>query len=180
MGSFIKIVNDQGEEEVISVEEASKGYMRTSEFNLKTQELASKQAELNDQELKVIESLELAKLEVDLLLEDADSQDWNSMSAEDFKAATLQKQRLQAKASLIKDKLQNYSGKFQKIQEEASMEEIQASVKTLQREVPGFNQELYQEALEFAVVQLGCKPDIIKTTDAGVIRAFILATATTT
>lgn len=160
----------------VTLDELSKSYVREAEYNVKIGLLADRATTLRDMETKAIEALELAKLECDLILEDSKDIDMSSLSAEDFKEMSLKKQRLAAKSSGIKARLDELKPRHQEMANQERLNEARTTFTQLSREVPGFSVEMYNSALNHAVTVLGCNKDFITNcTDAGILKAIMSA-----
>lgn len=178
LGTFIPV--KIGEEELeVTLEELSKSYIREADYNAKVNQLTTKATELIEMERNVLKSLELSKLECDIILEDANKVDMDSLSAEEFKDMALKKARIQKKAADIKASIDKIKPKQDEIHQQQLVTKAQNCLSNLQREVPGFSIDMYNSALTHAVNVLGVDAEFIKTcTDPGIIKALINANDT--
>lgn len=175
MASFIPV--KVGDEELeVTLEELSKSYIREADYNAKVNQLTAKASEVLEMERNALKGLELSKLECDLILEDANKVDMDSLSPEEFKEMALKKSRIQQKAAAIKQSIDAIKPKHDEIAKQETMIKAQNCLAHLNREVPGFTIDMYNSALSHAVNVLGVDAEFIKTcTDAGIIKALINA-----
>lgn len=125
---------------------------------------------------KLMELTQLAKLETDVLLEDSNKTDWNSLSAEDYKATSLQRQRIIEKAAQIKQRMDVLGGAVKQSDAVELQLKTTNAVNRLKREVAGYNDQVYNDALNHGINNLGIDKNYIKScTDAGVIKLLIEA-----
>lgn len=175
MSAFVPVTI--GEEEVeVTLEELSKSYIREQDYTLKVGQLTNKAAEVLEMERKALESLSLAKLECDIILDDAASIDMSALTPEEFKDMSLKKARLKEKAAAIQERMEAMKPRHEAIAAEEKVIKAKTCLATLQREVPGYNNDMYNSALSHAVNVLGVDAAFITTcTDAGIIKALIAA-----
>lgn len=169
-----------GEEEIeVTLEELSKSYVREADYTTKFNALIGKAEALRAQELRTMELAQLAQLECEVFLKDAASIDMSSLSAEEFKDATLKKARLEQKAAFIRDRMEEMKPRHEQVAAEERTVKAKTCLTTLNRDVPGFTIDMYNQALGHAVSVLGVDAEFIKNcTDAGVIKALISANET--
>lgn len=175
MSAFVPVT--VGEEEVeVTLEELSKSYIREHDYNIKVGQLTTKAGEILEMERRVLEGMSLAKLECDIILEDAASIDMNSLSPEEFKDMSLKKARLKEKAAAIQERMDAMKPRHEEIAANEKVIKAKTCLATLQREVPGYNNDMYNSALTHAVNVLGVDASFItQCTDAGILKALIAA-----
>ncbi len=123
---------------------------------------------------ELYKSMELAKLESEYLLKEFDSVDWDSLSPEEFKAKYQNKQRLSGKREKLNQYLENHKKSIEESEAQTKALKATEARARLQREVAGFNDEVYTNALRHAVDVLGVDKDTaINLMDAGLIKLLI-------
>lgn len=164
-----------GEEDVTAKDLAS---------NYKTQEelkeLATNTQSAREEVIKLhqtaLENMKLAKREAEIILEDAGTLDWSNMTAEEYKTQKMNAEKLQEKVRLLSERVDSAQTLADQEASALRAEKSAKAAQTLQREIPGFNQEMYADVLTHAVSVLGVeKETALNLMDAGLIKLLVEA-----
>lgn len=173
-GLFTVKVND--EDVNVSVKELSEAYMDNTMRKAEWEKIDTFKQEALTQSKSLIEALQLSKLESELILEDSKSTQWDNLSAEDYRTQMMARQKLESKIGLINGKLEELQNQVKQAEEAKERELIMNARTRLEREVAGFNNDVYTGALEHAVNVLGVDKDVAESLkDAGLIKLLIEA-----
>ncbi len=176
---------DWDEEVTFSIGEESVGaklsdlrdaYITREATNTMKTQLEAVANQLVDQRRENIKALELAKLETDLIIADADKMDMDNLSGDEFRKVYQLKQSQKQRAEMIQAELNKQRGTVDSVDTTKLQEQARQTHAKLLKEVPDFSIDGYNQALQFAVTELGIDENVAKnTTDAGIIKALILA-----
>lgn len=158
-----------------TIEELTQGYAdntlvteRETRLKAKEDEFASKFADLESK-------MKLAKLEADDVLEKFEGFDWNALlqeSPEEFGKTKMFVERYQKRANDIQKAMDDLNAKEAKKVEALNQEKAITCVRDLQKNISGWNNQLYHQILEYAVNSGVDEKYITTCTDASVIKAF--------
>lgn len=175
LDGLVKLTID-GEDTHVSVKDLQAGYEDKKRLDEQSLLIETARQEMVKQHNLTLEALQLAQLESKLILEEASKEDWANMGAEEYKSKRMNQERLQAKVKAIEDKITQVSTLKNAEESQRKQEVVRRNVDRLQREVAGFNQDMYSQALGFGVSHLGIDRDVaMGITDAGIIKLLIEA-----
>lgn len=178
----IKTEGGQDETLKLSLKELQSGYMRQADYQRKTQEVAKQReeaqktvkAEVDKAAAQYYEGLEKTKVAlVQLAAPELKDVNWSKLASEDPAEFV----RLSAKANDLKGVLQAIDGQIQQQRSKAEEEHkanlakaVQESVETLQRDMPGWNNELYASILKSGEDYGFSRDELASVYDARVIK----------
>lgn len=156
----IKVDGGGDETLKLSLKDLQAGYMRQADYQRKTQEVAkmreeaqqSVKAEVDKVAQAYTQQLEATKMAlIQLAAPELKDVNWSKLASDDPAEFV----RLSARANDLKGTLQAIDGQIQQHRQKAEDEHkanlakaVQESVETLQREIPGWNNELYASILK--------------------------------
>lgn len=154
--------------ETVVLSEAIKGYKNAKQLEADKAEFTALQEEFASKSAGVTKYLELAKLEAERVIEDYDDFDWASYKKDDpvgyvenrefldrYKAR--RQEIVDAMADVQKEKEVAEAAEFQKKAQEAGT--------ILARDIPGWNNDMYQQLMMYAVENGADADDIANTVD---------------
>ncbi|HEX9227381.1 MAG TPA: hypothetical protein VF885_12125 [Arthrobacter sp.] len=178
----VKTEGGQDETLKLSLKELQSGYMRQADYQRKTQEVAKQReeaqkavkAEVDKAAAQYYEGLEKTKVAlVQLAAPELKDVNWSKLASEDPAEFV----RLSAKANDLKGVLQAIDGQIQQQRSKAEEEHkanlakaVQESVETLQRDMPGWNNELYASILKSGEDYGFSRDELASVYDARVIK----------
>lgn len=175
LDGLVKLTID-GEDTHVSVKDLQAGYEDKRRLDEQSLVIETARQEMVKQHSLTLEALQLAQLESKLILDEAEKEDWANMGAEEYKAKRMNQERLQAKVKSIEEKINQVQSLKTEAEDRHKQEVVRRNVDRLQREVAGFNQDMYSQALGFGVSHLGIDKDVaLGLTDAGIIKLLIEA-----
>ncbi|WXX18527.1 hypothetical protein TacPo2_72 [Pantoea bacteriophage TacPo2] len=158
-----------------TIEELTQGFADNSAVSEREAALKAKEDEYASQYADLSDKLKLAKLEADDVLEKFDGFDWNALlqeSPEEFGKTKMFVERYQKRAQEIQKAMTDLNAKEAKKVEAANQEKALNCVRSLQKNISGWNNGLYHQILEYAVNSGVDEKYITTCTDASVIKAF--------
>lgn len=160
--------------EEISIEDLAQKYKDAATLEQEKERLALEKEEFSSSVSSLEHSLELSKLEAQRVLDDFDGFDWQKLAQEDPKEFANTKLFVEnyAKRKAEIEKAQTQLESQRAHEKEVELQaKAQDCVKVLERDLPEWNQDVYQQVVNHAV-ELGMSQDAALTlTDAGVIKA---------
>jgi len=167
----------------VSLNELKKGYMMQKDYSRKTAELAKQRETLTDESRKAVEaktreleqSLGMARqILVDTVSPELQNVDWISLATQDPAKYV----ELRAKADAVAAKVAALNQKEQEVKNARAAEFQQAQAKAiaesravLERDMPGWSDQKYQEVLKAGVENYGFRPEEVgQIIDARVIK----------
>jgi len=151
--------------ETVKLSEAISGYKAAQELQAEREEFENVRREFEEKSKGVTDFLLLAKLEAEKVVEDYKDFDWAKLSKEDPQAYVEHREFLDKyKARLTDIKAAFSSIEAEKAEQEQArlQEQAKECVQVLQKDIPGWNKELYGNLMQFAVDN-GMDEDVIKT-----------------
>lgn len=158
-----------------TIEELTQGYAENSAVAEREAALKAKEDEYASQYADLSDKLKLAKLEADDVLEKFEGFDWNALlqeSPEEFGKTKMFVERYQKRSQEIQKAMNDLNAKEAKKVEAENQEKALNCVRSLQKNIAGWNNNLYHEILEYAVNSGVDEKYITTCTDASVIKAF--------
>lgn len=164
--------------EVIKLNEAIAGYKNAQALEAEKAAFESARTEFEDKSKDLSRFLELAKLEAEKVVEDYDGFDWGELSRTDPAKYVEHREFLDK----YKARLKEIRGAFDRLEAEKAekeQESIQAAarecVTTLQRDIPGWGQELYGNLMDFAIENGMAEEQVRSITDASTFKLLFKA-----
>lgn len=138
----------------VTLQEAVEGY-RTSESILQEkQDFEVAKDTFKEEAGNTIGYLKLARLEADRVIEDYDNFDWGELSRKDPQAYVENREFLdkyKARKQEIVVAMQHLEGQEAEIEQQSFQQEARTCLNTLQAEIPGWNDSLYQDLMQYAI-----------------------------
>lgn len=168
----LKVKKEGGEDEEVEVDEdeLKSGYMRQRDYQRKTAEVARERDAVREKVKVEVEPVK-AQFEERLKLYEAaliktlapelESTDWNTLAREnpaEWAAKMQSVNNVQNTLRAVQQEQAKLNAERTKEQEEVKARAVQESVETLQREIPGWSNDLYQSVLK-AGVDFGFKQE---------------------
>lgn len=154
--------------EDVSLSEAIKGYKDAQALEAERVEFEEHKTEFKSQTENVSKMLELAKLEADRVVEDYKDFDWQGLAKEDPQAYVDNKEFLDRYIKR-RDEIKTAQEKMssERAEQEAEEHKLRAksAVSVLQQEIPGWNQDLYSDLIDYAVDSGVPEKEILNATD---------------
>ena len=172
----VKVKGEDGADvlEKPTIKELREGYMRQKDYSRKTAEVARQREQAQEFIRQGIESErnsmlatldQLRSVVVETAAPELKDVDWNALSTND----PFEYIRLRNRAEQIDKVLKGIHGKQQELTTKRNEENAAAlkraaeeSLKTLQSDIPGWNEELYQGLMQTAIKDYGYKPDEVQ------------------
>lgn len=140
--------------EVIKLDEAVKGFKAAEALEEERNAFAQEVEAFRESSKGINKALELAKLEADRVIEDYADFDWATLSHEDPQAYVENREFLDRYVARRKELVQEIQEREQR-EVETKQAELQTKarecVAELQNAIPGWNESIYQELVEYAV-----------------------------
>lgn len=158
-------------EEFISVNDLIRNRMDAEEIKTQREEIEAKVKAYDEKEATVVGVLEKAKLECDKVIEDYKEFDWKKMAQEDPKAYAEHREFLEAYLARKEEIDEDYATAV-KAKEAKELEVKQAAANDcltlLKKDIPNWNEDLYQNIMGYAIEKLGMSQDFVTASmDAG-------------
>lgn len=157
-----------------SIEELTKGYAENQAIVERETELNGKETELTEKLNNVDKLLKLGKLEADDVLEKFDGFDWEALlkeNPEEYGKTKMFVERYQKRQRDIQNAMADREAEAEKREQSLRENKAIECVKSLQKNIPGWSNNLYHQILEYARGK-GVDSSYIETcTDAGVLTA---------
>lgn len=161
-----------------SIEELTAGYTTLTELKERETALSERATTIENKESRLDDALALAKLEADDVLDKFEGFDWAALlqeSPEEYGKTKMFVERYEKRAKEIRNLMSERATKASEEKDEELKRQATSCVTTLSKEIPGWNSNLYNDILNYAV-EKGTNPEFIQQcTDAGVIKAFYTA-----
>lgn len=164
--------------ETIKLNEAIAGYKNAQALEAEKAAFESARTEFEDKSKDLSRFLELAKLEAEKVVEDYDGFDWGELSRTDPAKYVEHREFLDK----YKARLKEIRGAFERMETEKvekEQESIQAAarecVTILQRDIPGWGQELYGNLMDFAIENGMAEENVRSITDASTFKLLFKA-----
>lgn len=183
----VKTEGGADEEVEVDEDELKKGYMMQRDYQRKTAELA-REREAVAEKVKLAVEPTLKEYQTRLQLfekaiwhkfaPEIQNTDWNAL-ARDNPAEWAQKMQqaneVNSILNAVRQEQQKLEAQKQQEQQTVKQKQIQEAVETLQREIPGWNNDLYKEVMQTGI-KLGYKAEeVAQITDPVAIKALHLA-----
>lgn len=158
-----------------TIEELTQGFADNTVIAEREAQLKAKEDEYASQYADLSDKLKLAKLEADDVLEKFEGFDWNALlqeSPEEFGKTKMFVERYQKRSQDIQKAMADLNAKEAKKAETENQAKAVECVRSLQKNIPGWNNNLYHQILEYAVTTGVDEKYITTCTDASVLKAF--------
>lgn len=159
--------------EVVVLSEAIQGYKAASELKAEREEFENTRNAFVDESEKVAKYLDLARLEADRVIEDYEDFDWAAYKKDDPVGYVENREfldRYKARRNeIIKAQEELETEKAAKESEEFKVKAREAGV-VLARDIPGWNNDLYQQLMVYAVENGANAEDIANSVDPTIFK----------
>lgn len=185
----LKVKREGGEDEEVEVDEdeLKSGYMRQSDYQRKTAEVA-REREAVEHKVKASvepvlkqyqERLQLFERAVwNQIAPEIQNTDWNALARDnpaEWAQRMQQVNNVNALLNNVRSELQKVDQMKQQEQQQTKQKQVREAVEVLQREIPGWNNDVYQKVMQTGI-ELGYKPEqVAEITDPIAIKALHLA-----
>lgn len=149
----------------MTIEELSTGYMNGNELTEKIEEFNARAQEFDSRASNLKNVLDLAQLEADRVIQDYEGFDWDTLAKTDPQAY-VENNRFLERYKARKNELVQAQ---QRLQQEAENKEQEAyrarsveCVQVLQKSIPNWGENLYQELLQYAIDIGASEEEILK------------------
>lgn len=160
----------------VSIEELSNGYKSTTELTEAQKAFEAERQAFEDNSKDLAAKLDLAKLEAQRVLDDFEDFDWTKLAQEDpqeFANTKLFVEKYATRAREIEKAQADLKAQRENEEQLALDARARQCVKTLEADLPEWNENLYQRVITHAV-ELGMSQEAaLNLTDAGVIKALV-------
>lgn len=154
-------------DEFISINDLVKNRMQREELAVKLQETEELLDTLTERETTLSVSLEKAVLECDKVIDDYKTFDWKKLAVDDPASYAQHREFLEAylarKDEIEKDYVKVKEKETREIARE-KQQKVNDSVKVLKSEIPGWNDALYGQMMDYAINTLGMSEDFVTQT----------------
>ncbi len=140
--------------ETIKLDEAVKGYKASEALENERNAFAEEVEAFRESSKGINKALELAKLEADRVIEDYADFDWATLSREDPQAYVENREFLDRYIARRKELVSEINEREEREQETQKAEmqtKARECVAELQNSIPGWNEKVYQELVDYAV-----------------------------
>lgn len=147
----------------MSIEELANGYMAGSDYTAREAGLQEKISQFEERVASMQDVLQLSQLEADRVINDYENFDWDALAANDPQAFVENKrflERYQARKQELINAQQRLVAEANAKQEEAYKAQCVECVNVLKKEIPNWDEPLYQNLMEYAI-KLGASEDEI-------------------
>lgn len=161
-----QITLPNGEE--VTLSDLVKGYKDNSALEEAITEFQQTQEEFVEKSASVGKLLELARLEADRVIEDYEGFDWSSYKRDDPAGYVENREFLDryiARRKEIIENMERLDADKAKTEQEAKAAAAVEAGAVLQRDIPGWNKDLYVELMDFAIANGADKEAIEQSTD---------------
>lgn len=161
-----------------SIEDLTKGYSTLAELTEREQALAERATTMESKAGRIDEALSLAKLEADDVLEKFEGFDWGALlqeNPEEYGKTKMFVERYEKRSKDLRNLMSERTAKAEEEKGEELQRQATSCVTTLTKEIPGWNSNLYNDILAYAVEKGTSEAYIKQCTDAGILKAFYTA-----
>lgn len=149
----------------LTIEELSSGYVAGTELNTKQQEIQEHMTSFEERVAGLKDVLMLAELEADKVIKDYDGFDWEEVAAKDPQAY-VENSRFLERYKARKAELVAAQQRIQTEEKTKADETYQAKcvecVQVLKKEIPNWDEPLYQNLLQYAIDLGSSEEEILK------------------
>jgi len=158
----VTVKGDDGADQSVklSLKDLQSGYMRQADYTRKTQEVSKMREEARTQidraaqeaQQQYVNQLQVMQAMIgQLVAPELKNVDWQKLASEDpaeYVRLSSKAQQVQGMFGQMQQQQQQFMQQQQEQQKAAMAEAVEKSVDTLKREIPGWNQEVYQTILK--------------------------------
>lgn len=149
----------------LTIEELSTGYMNGNDLTQKIEQFNAQAQEFDSRVSNLKNVLDLAQLEADRVIKDYEGFDWDTLAKTDPQAY-VENNRFLERYKARKDELVHAQQRLQKEADEKEAEAYRARsvecVQVLQKSIPNWSENLYQELLQYAIDIGSSEEEILK------------------
>lgn len=148
--------------EKVSVEEVKLGYLRQADYTRKTQAVAEQRKYAEEERQYYASTLNTILSTVGADLQRFEGVDWERAAAENpeqYQQAKAAREHAFSLFNGIKAQTEEFVTRAKQAQQAALQAQAKESIAVLKTTIPGWNNDLYAQIGEFAVSELGFKPD---------------------
>lgn len=148
--------------EPVSIEEVKLGYLRQADYTRKTQAVAEQRKYAEEERQYYASTLNTILSTVGADLQRFEGVDWERAAAENpeqYQQAKAAREHAFSLFNGIKAQTEEFVTRAKQAQQAALQAQAKESIAILKTTIPGWNNDLYGQIGEFAVSELGFKPD---------------------
>lgn len=164
--------------ETVVLSEAVAGYKAAKELEVEKAQFEEVREQFTQQSESVTKYLELAKLEADRVIEDYEDFDWSSFKKDD-PAGYVENREFLDRYIQRRDEITKAMDEVRTNQEqkerEAFQEKAREAAVTLNRDIPGWNESLYQQLMVYAIENGADANEIANTIDPTIFKVLYKA-----
>lgn len=164
--------------EEVSLADAVAGFRSAEALESERKAFEEAKGEFEEKGKRIMDYLELAQLEADRVIQDYDGFDWNALAREDPQKYVDNKEFLEKysqRSQEIKNAFKEIRQK-EEDQKEADFKESAAQcIEVLKADIPGWNDDLYNDLMDYAVENGAKEEDIMQTVDPMVFKLLFKA-----
>ncbi|MGL5565104.1 MAG: hypothetical protein ACRDC4_05165 [Plesiomonas sp.] len=161
-----EITLPNGENVVLS--DLVQGYKAAEEVRVMREEVEAVKRDFEEKSGNMVSMLELARLEVDSVIQEYEDTDWNDLANSDPHAYAQHRSYFDkhlARSKELKKAMTELNEK-KRIEEEAvNQEKVRSAIVRLQREIPGWGPEKFRSLVDYAVGMGGDEAELMSTSD---------------
>ncbi|WPH64809.1 hypothetical protein [Vibrio phage vB_VpaP_SJSY21] len=159
--------------EEVSLADAVAGYRSAEALDSERKAFEEAKGEFEEKGQKIMDYLELAQLEADRVINDYDGFDWNALAREDPQKYVDNKEFLEKYTQRSREIKLAFKELRQKEEDQKDAEFKEAAtncIEVLKADIPGWNDELYNDLMDYAIENGAKEEDIMKTVDPMVFK----------
>jgi hypothetical protein len=157
----------------VNLAEAVKGYREAGQIQAMQEAFNDQKASFLEEAGSMMDYMKLAKLEADRVIEDYEDFDWAELSAEDPKKYVDNREFLdkyKQRRQEIGKAMDDLNVKEETRKEEAFAAQATVCVDTLKQDIPGWNDAVYQDLMDYAVENGAVEGEITKCVDPSIFK----------
>lgn len=161
-----EITLPNGENVVLS--DLVQGYKAAEEVRAMREEVESVKRDFEEKSGNLVSMLELAKLEVDSVIQEYEDTDWNELAHSDPHAYAQHRNYFDkhvARSKDLKAAMTTLAEKKEAEEKAALQEKVASAIVRLQREIPGWGPQKYRSLVDYAVSLGGNEEELLASTD---------------
>lgn len=164
--------------ETVVLSEAVAGYKAAQELEAERAQFEEVRQQFTEQSQSVTKYLELAKLEADRVIEDYEDFDWSAYKKDDPVGYVENREfldRYKQRRDEIQSAMEEVRTNQEKKEQEAFQEKAREAGVVLARDIPGWNNDLYQQLMLFAIENGAEADEIANTVDPTIFKVLYKA-----